>query len=147
MIMILAIKPLIVQTLAWLEGLKEICEHAVAPNKLPSWTKSPLSGSIVQNSDVANAAAVGGGTCRCLAPLWTFYALLGVIIFCEGVLWALLALGTRAFPRPCCRQEWCCLMWLAISDLLGKGATCERKVCDFWITSKSKTTSSCSICP
>ena len=29
---------------------------------------------------------------------------------------------------------------------VGKGANCDRDVCDFWITSKSKTTSSCSIC-
>ena len=103
----------------------EIWKHAVGVNKLPSWTKNPLSGSIVQNSDVANAAGVGGGTCRCLAALWTFYALLGVIIFCEGVLWALLALGTGAFPRPCCSQEWCCLMWIASGE---RSQLWERRV-------------------
>ena len=74
-----------------------------------SASTSPLSGSIVQNSDVANAAGVGGGTCRCLAALWTLFTLLGVIIFREGVLWALLALGTRAFPtrRAAAQPVWC----------------------------------------
>ena len=61
--------------------------------------KSPRSIRLVQHPDVANAAAVGNGTCRCLAALRTSFALLGVIICCEGVLWAHLAVSTGAFPQ------------------------------------------------
>ena len=61
--------------------------------------KSPRSIRLVQHPDVANAAAVGNGTCRCLAALRTLFALLGVIICSEGVLWAHLAVSTGAFPR------------------------------------------------
>ena len=61
--------------------------------------KSPRAIRLVQHPDVANAAAVGNGTCRCLAALRTVFALLGVIICCEGVLWAHLAVSTGAFPR------------------------------------------------
>ena len=82
-------------------------EH-VAMNRISSWTKSPRSIRLVQHPDVANAAAVGGGTCRCLAALWTLFALLGVIICCEGVLWAHLAVSTGAFPRHVIfRYFWC----------------------------------------
>ena len=54
----------------------------------------------VQHANVANAAAAGGGTCRCLAARWAFLTLAAWIVLCEGVLRTLLALGTGALPQP-----------------------------------------------